>query len=288
MKNPFNFGQPRCSHRHTRAEHPQCFPTESKSGTPLPKVLFLDIETAPMSVFVWGLYKQRISPDKVIHDTFILSWAGKWLFDPAVYGDGLSTKEALNKDDSRILSSLWNKMNEADIIIGHNLRAFDIKKINARFIANNMAPPAPYETVDTLSVARSTFGFSSNKLDYINEILGLNRKAEVSFQDWKECLFGNKEALEKMALYNKNDVCILEELYLKLRPWIKSHPNLGLYIEDTTPVCRNCGNTSLLLTGKYAYTECGMYQVYRCGNCSAVIRCKTNELPREKKKNLLV
>jgi len=33
-----------------------------------PKILLLDIETAPMVVYVWGLYLQKIEPHKVIKD----------------------------------------------------------------------------------------------------------------------------------------------------------------------------------------------------------------------------
>jgi len=288
MRNPLNLFQPRCKHHHTRSEHPQCFPQESKSGASIPKVLLLDIETAPMSVLVWNLHKQRIPPTNVLSDFFIFSWAAKWLFDPAIQGEHLTSKEALNHNDSRILSGLWKLMNEADIIIGHSVKSFDIRKINTRFLLNKMPPPASYAVIDTLSVARTVFGFSSNSMEYINIFLGLDRKNEMHFQDWKDCLVGNKEALEKMAIYNKQDVYILEELYLKVRPWIKSHPNMGLYIESDVAICRNCGNASLTPVGKYTYTECGAFQTYRCDNCGAVIRCKTNELSNEKKHNLLV
>ena len=38
---------------------------------------------------------------------------------------------------------------------------------------------------------------------------------------------GNEAYLQKMLNYHKNDVVIMEELYLKLRPWIPGHANLG-------------------------------------------------------------
>ena len=46
---------------------------EPKKLIDMPNILIFDIETAPMEVFVWGLYKQRISHDNVIQDWFILS-----------------------------------------------------------------------------------------------------------------------------------------------------------------------------------------------------------------------
>src|SRR4030042_1280720 len=56
----------------------------------LPNVLILDVETAPMRVYVWGLYKQRISHSNIITDWNMLSWAGKWLYNPEVLSDTLT------------------------------------------------------------------------------------------------------------------------------------------------------------------------------------------------------
>ncbi len=50
----------------------------------LPRILLFDIETAPMEVFVWGLYKQFIPHTNVIKDWFILSWSAKWLYEDKI------------------------------------------------------------------------------------------------------------------------------------------------------------------------------------------------------------
>ena len=79
-----------------------------------------------------------------------------------------------------------------------------------------MPPPSHYRIVDTLRIARSSFGFSSNKLDYINEMLGLSMKRKTDFSLWKDCFYGDQEALDEMQEYVIQDTAILEELYLKL------------------------------------------------------------------------
>ena len=281
--------EPRCKHRHTKDEHPQCFPMDLKNtGDRVPNILILDIETAPMEVFVWGLKNNDyIPPSNVIHDYFILSWSAKWLMETTVVGLSVPRWDATKRDDKKILPILWTALDNADIVIAHNGKQFDLKKINSRFLLNGFPPPRPYEVIDTLTICRSIFGFSSNALNYLNKILGLDLKVETGGMDlWKKCLAGDQESLDKLLSYNKNDVVILEELYMVLRPWIKSHPNVGLYMDLETPVCRNCGSSELAMNG-YITTPVGRYQSVRC-KCGAVGRLKVNSLTKAKKKSLVV
>jgi hypothetical protein len=289
MRNPIaKIFEPRCKHRHTKDEHPQCFARELKGTSKLPKILILDIETAPMEVYVFALKDNNyISPANGNKDFFIISWSAKWLFYPDTMSDVVTPDESLARDDNRIMKSLWNLVNQADIIVAHNGRGFDFKKMNSRFILNGFPPPSSYETVDTLQVARSIFGFSSNALTYLNLILGLDIKSETGGMSlWIRCVNGDQSALLKMQGYNRNDVDILEELYIVLRPWIKSHPNCGLYMEISEPVCRNCGSTKLTVVGT-KYTPVGIYESTRC-ECGAVGRLRTNILPKEKREKLVV
>ena len=253
-----------------------------------PKVLLFDIETAPMTVFTWSLFKPMISPSNIVSDWFIISWSAKWLFNPNTFGDVLTSKEALAKDDKRVVTSLWKLFNEADIVIAHNGNRFDIKKMNARFIMQHLLPPTPYESIDTLLVAKKHFAFSSNKLDYLGHLMARRGKIETNFQLWIDCIAGKKEALEEMFTYNKEDVNILEEVYLQLRPWIKSHPNMGIYTDAHESVCPNCGSTHLDEIGDYT-TMAGRFTSFRCMNptCGAIGRMPANNLKLTQRRKLL-
>ena len=90
-----------------------------------------------------------------------------------------------------------------------------------------------------------------------------------------------------MQKYNRRDVETLEEVYMKIRPWIHNHPNLGLYTESTRAVCSNCGSNNISKTDKFYYTFTGKYELYRC-ECGAYIRVRTTSLSKDKRKNLLV
>ena len=251
------------------------------------KILFVDVETSPMEVYVWGLYKQQIPISNVIKDWSLLSWSAKWLHDDKIMSKKVSTIEAMGRTDFSVIESLWKLFNEADIIVAHNAIKFDVRKINARFIENGYAPPSPYQVIDTLKVAQRYFGFSSHKLEYLMGLLGSENKKHTSFSLWKRCVNGDEDALKYMLEYNEQDVVVLEELYLILRPWIKSHVNLGLYTENTDSVCANCGSNKLDWNTKY-YTPANKYSAYRCLNCGAFGRSRFSKITKDKRKNLTI
>ncbi len=110
---------------------------------------------------------------------------------------------------------------------------------------------------------------------------------ETNFELWKNCVAGDEQALKYMQDYNVGDVETLEEVYLKLRPWIKSHPNLGLYLESDGPICPNCGSDELHWTDKYYYTQTGKYQTFRC-QCGAYGRSRFNAVDKDAREVLVM
>ena len=241
------------------------------------RILLFDIETAPMEVYTWTLMDVGyINPNMVVKDWSILSWSAKWLFEPDVMHRRVSGEDALNRRDKDVVGELWTLLDEANIVIAHNGARFDVRKINARFALNGLTPPLPYRVIDTLRVARQQFALSSYKLDYINDLFGLKQKSHPGFDVWKRCVHGDEEALRVMDEYCQRDTAILEELYLQIRPWIKGHPNVGLYIDTDKSTCTNCGNTDLKWGGYY-YTPAGKYRAFRCQKCGAIGRYKSSE-----------
>jgi hypothetical protein len=231
------------------------------------KILLLDIETAPIKCYAWGPWNQNINPVQIIQDWFIISWSAKWLFEDEMFSDVLTSIEADFGNDKRIVENLWDYLDEADIVIAHNGRQFDIPKIYSRFLIHGMVPPAPFKQIDTLEVARKNFGFTHNKLDYLAEKLGLPRKIETSFQLWIDCLNGDDKALDDMLRYNQHDVLILEDIYVILRPYITNHPNLNLFIDSDGIHCPKCGGSHLIHTGKYYTTTVNKFEVIQCAQC---------------------
>lgn len=238
-----------------------------------PKILIFDIETSPMKAYVWNRWHTNVYLEQTISEWFCIAWSAKWLYSNEVIGEVVTPVEALKEDDSRIMKKLYELISQADIIVAHNGDKFDIPKINSRFISLGLPPYKPVFSIDTLKVAKKQFGFSSNKLDALAEYFGIHHKLETSFDLWKRCLNGDVKSLQYMLEYNKMDVKILEEVYLRLRPWIKGHPNMAnIYNEDELN-CSACGSDKLeLLPNQYYYTSVGQYQLYRCKECGALSR----------------
>lgn len=254
-----------------------------------PKVLLIDIETAPLLVHCWGLFDQNIGLNQVKSDWHILSFSAKWLHDApkkTIYMDQRNIKNI--EDDSKLLKEVWKLLDEADIVISQNGIRFDTKKLNARFILNGMQAPSSFKQIDTLVIAKKHFGFTSNKLEYMSDKLCTKYKKQTKrkfagFELWKECLAGNKQAWQEMEKYNKYDVLALEELYLKLIPW-DSTVNFSLYYDNDIQTC-TCGSTEFKHIG-FHYTPSGKFQRFRCKKCGAEGRHNKNLFSKEKRDSL--
>jgi len=252
-----------------------------------PKILFMDIETAPTVAYVWSLYEPMVGLNQIKQDWYILSFSAKWADSKTViYHDQRNSKNL--EDDKHLLEKIWKLLDEADIVVTHNGVKFDNKKINARFVMHGLKPPSSFKNIDTLKIAKAKFAFTSNKLEYLtNKLCTKYKKLKVKkyqgFELWRECMKGNKEAWKEMARYNKQDVLALEELYHILLPWDNS-VNFQLYSEEL--VCK-CGNKKFIKKG-FTFTTTGKYQKYRCTSCGSEKRGRENLLTLKQKKSLLV
>lgn len=234
-----------------------------------PKILVVDIETAPNLGYVWAKYQQDVYEYK--SEWYILCFVAKWLGQKKTIASKLPDFKMFKKDpqnDFFVVKELWKLFDEADVVITHNGNKFDIKKSNARFLYHKMSPPSPFKSIDTRAVAKKYFNFNSNKLDDLGRYLNLGRKVEhEGFSLWLKCMDGDKPAWNRMINYNKQDVILLEKLYYTFQGWITNHPNIGLF-RNQDYVCPNCGSKHLHKRG-YAYTKVNKYQRVQCVECGA-------------------
>ena len=245
------------------------------------KILLFDIETAPMRSYLWSKWQQGINDNAIITDWFILCWSAKWLFSDEILSSKLNKKELPKGNDRRITKNLWQLMDEADIIIAHNLMKFDLKKANTKFLQYNLGRPSPFNTIDTLLHARKQFAITSNKLDYIaKNFFGIEGKLQTERNLWNRCMEGDMKALQFMSLYCDQDVRVLEDVYLCMRGWITPHPNVGLQSLSLDGGCNACSSVKRESTKTPYRTYVSIYDSYRCKNCGHIYRS------RRSKKNL--
>lgn len=189
-----------------------------------PRVLIVDIETAPMTAYVWGLKDQNIGLNQIQQDWTVLAWAAKWLNKPKVYYADVSHQKDLYNDKA-MLQYLWILLDEADVVITQYGSGFDAPRLNTRFILHGFKPPKPYKHLDTYRIVKSVAQFTSNKLEYLTEKLctkykKLSHKKFPGMSLWTECLKGNSQAWAEMKKYNIHDVLSTEELYTRLQEWV--------------------------------------------------------------------
>lgn len=239
------------------------------------KILFLDIETAPNTAYVWRLFKENVPLKALIETSYVLCWAAKWADDDTVH---FSSVEKMSPYE--MLVGVHRLLDEADVVVHFNGKSFDIPTLNREFLVYGHPPPAPYKQVDLMLVAKDRFRFVSNKLDHIAGQLGVGNKHETTFELWTNCMKGDADAWRTMEEYNKQDVLLLEKVYRQFLPWINNHPNVGIYA-DGAPCCPNCGSLDHVARG-FAYTNVGKYQRYQCKSCRRWFRNGVNLIEGQK------
>lgn len=231
------------------------------------RVLVWDIENSPLISYTWGTFQQDVIRVKEQWGLLSVSW--KWLGESQVHVLGLDDFPGYTPGDNsdyELAKALHALLDEADITIAHNGDKFDTRKAHARFIANGLLPPSPVRSIDTLKVARKYFAFTSNRLGDLGELLGCGKKMETGgFDLWLNVMAGDEKAWKRMKKYNKRDVLLLEDVYLKLRPWMQGHPNLP-YLTGEVDACPKCGSDNLTKQG-YKYNRTTIMQQYRCNDC---------------------
>lgn len=244
------------------------------------RVLVFDIETSQMLLGGWGLFNQFFSIEQIEKDWELISYSAKWLGE-----DEILYSDVSEKSEIELLEELHALLDEADFAIAHNGRRFDIKKVKARMIINGMQPFSPVRIIDTLEIAKSEFGFTSNKLQYLTMTLCKQyvKSGHAKFPGymlWKEFLKGNQEAVDQMRDYNILDVESLEELYLILAPWSNKLPNFDVYLDEELDM-------SAWEHVGYFYSNLGKYDKYRHKETGQFRRGRVNHLSKEKRAQIL-
>ena len=237
------------------------------------KILFFDIETAPNIGYTWGKWEQNVI--EFVQESYMLCYAYSW-------GEGKVKVVGLNdfddyvagsNNDYKLAQSLWELLNEADVVIAHNGKQFDIKAVNERFLYHGIEPPSNYQVVDTLLTARNKFKCNSNKLNDLGLKLKLGKKTETGgFALWLGCMAGEEKSWSKMKKYNRQDVVLLRLVYHKLKGWMNNHPNINTIDQTLDKArCSVCGSDHVIKAG-FDPKGTTLRQRWKCLN----VHCKAN------------
>ena len=235
-----------------------------------PKILIFDIETSPNTGLffdVWnGTNINFITKERSVL-TIAYKWYGSAITKVISVGDN---KVLYKKDpyyDKEVISKFLEVLEEADYLVAHYGLKFDVKFLAARCFINGLKPFPKVQTVDTCVLAKRHFKLNSNKLDHIAKLLGLEGKMPMNWSFWKGCTEGDRDSIETMAAYNKQDVVLLEQVFEKMLPYVDTVINLNHFEEHDGHVCPQCQSKELHKRGLY-YTKLMKKQRYVCLKCN--------------------
>lgn len=245
-----------------------------------PKILKIDIETAPGMAYVWSRFDKFIPDERIIRPSRMICFAAQWVGDKemhfwAEWGGG---------GRRRMLRELHKLLCEADLVVHYNGQSFDMPRINAEFAKDDIPPPSPYKQIDLYRQVKKNFKFFSGKMDFVTKEMKIGQKVKhEGFSLWTKVEDGDAKALAKMERYNRGDVRLLGSLYRKLLPWIRGVQSLAPIYNRGKLACPNCGSTSHTKEG-HAYTQVGKFQRVRCTSCGTYYRDGTNLLTAAERK----
>jgi hypothetical protein len=236
------------------------------------KVLVLDVETSPLLVYVWNLKDQYVGLNQMVSDWHIMAWSAKWLGESSSSIQYYDQRNLKVGNDLPILRPLWKLLNEADIVLTQNGKAFDAKKINARFMLHGMQPPSPYKHLDTYLIAKNAASFTSHSLEYLSERFCTKYKklSHSNFPGlslWVECLKGNLKAWDEMKKYNIHDVLATEEFYNKIKAWAPESAPKPFHSDKVSTLCEVCGQKGHMIRRGVAVKIKVRYQRWQCQTC---------------------
>lgn len=253
-----------------------------------PRICFVDIETSYSTAAVFGRWNVNVGHDNIIEEGGqLISIAWKLLGDKEVQSLVMTPTEAVTRNDERLVAALYDIFEDSDFVCAHFGKGFDIPVFKTRLALHGFNNPKAVKVIDTKQIA-ARLKFPSNKLDSLADYFNLGRKKETGgITLWKRCMQGDEEALETMRVYNEQDVELLEGVYLQLRAFDTSAPNLGLYYNDDKVRCPACGSGKVETTGNTVTTSVSHYLELLCDDCGHRSRMKQVITSKDKRKSLL-
>lgn len=243
-----------------------------------PRIILWDIETSQNVVAVFQLkHNDYINAENILQERFVICASWKVLGEDKIHSVSILDDPKRYKrdphDDLHVVRKLHEILSGADIIVAHNGDAFDIKFTEGRMLFHDLSPLPPIPKIDTLKAARDRFLFNANNLNYLGQLLKVGKKVPTTAGLWLKVLNGSRKAVEEMVKYNKQDVLLLEKVFLKLQPYIITHVNRQLF---SGKGCPRCGSKHVQSRGLH-HAISRVYRRFQCMKCGGWFRDVVNE-----------
>lgn len=183
-------------------------------------------------------------------------------------------------DDGPLCQRLKDILETADMWVTYNGTKFDVPFLQTRLLANGLDPLKPVAHKDLYYTAKFKLKLNRNSLLAVQNFLKLdNHKTPVDLRQWLKALTGKRDAQQEIIVHCQNDVLVLEECYIKLRPLMLSHPRLG----GDYGGCNKCGGP--LIKNKVYWTSNKYPKItLKCRKCRGY---ETRPLTAKERQDLL-
>lgn len=244
-----------------------------------PKILIFDIETSMHELRSIGFhntkYPVRIKASDITEVQRIhcigYKWFGKGAPKVISVHDFPRTFKKNHLDDSKVITAFNKILEQADAVVGYNIKSYDLKHINSRNLLNKnpgiILPPE----IDLFKIIKANFNLPSYKMDEVARFLGLSeRKSPMERADWEKCYEGDLKSFKKMSKYCRQDIRLTEAVYRAVIPFIQKHPALSRIMGDTPKQsalkCPVCTSPDSFKNG-FRGTKTGLRQRRICKEC---------------------
>ena len=168
-------------------------------------------------------------------ETFALdrSWGVLLMGSVLVHGEGTpklhtfslrdceSYKKGRRGDDAEVFARLYYTLEPCAILYAHNGRWFDLRWMNALAMKYGFAP-LNRKLVDPVQLAKNKFALGSNSLASQLDFIEANeQKMPLGESVWRDAVLNDDEAAwDKLRARNRSDVVALNELAVKVAPFV--------------------------------------------------------------------
>jgi len=232
------------------------------------KRLFYDIETSFCQGYFWRPgYNQTILPHQIIKYAQIISVSWKWEGEKEVHHLDWGLEKQCDK---ALVKGFIRELDKADEIVAHNGDRFDIKWIRTRALFHGVEMRDTYTMIDTLKLCKKYLTLPSNKLAEVARYFDCTLKLDAGgMKTWMDIVFNkSQEALDHMHYYCDGDVITLEEVFNKLRPYVRNKSNYAVLKGGSKFACPECGSVHVGINKTYT-TAAGTIQHF--------MKCKEKE-----------
>lgn len=244
-----------------------------------PKILIYDIETSKTPFELWWSGKQFVNGNSALDDSKIITISYKWLgSDKVEY-----VKWDKNRSDKKLIIEFLKVYNEADMVIGINNNRFDNKFINSRAAKYGLDVNLHVKSLDVQKECKRLFRLPSYSMKYLGRYFEIPvQKMKVHLEDiWEDLIYGtkkeSKKAMKLLIKYNMQDILTTEQLYLRLKKYLKHPIHFGVFKGGAKSTCPICGSSNVELV-KTTFTAAGTVQrIMKCKEDSHLYKISNSE-----------